>query len=201
MIFSFDKHSFSSNKCRGVSHTPWCERKRNDGGEHIPIVRCVPSPMGGRMRYAPTVLRSQRDDAKSTWTNFKPNLFTTQDHFYIVQYPFVHMQKPLELTSIPFCTRAKPPCKRSRTFCTRAKPPCKRSRTFCSRRKTVMQAFKSLLYTAQNRPANVQRPIVSCVKPPCKCSMPYCSRCKTVKPERESIINSHYHYYVNGLLR
>ena len=135
------KPRFQPNKCRGVSHTPWCGRKRNDGGEHIPIVRCVPSPMGGRMRYAPTVLRSQRDDAKSTWTNFKPNLFTTQDHFYIVQYPFVHMQKPLELTSIPFCTRAKPPWTNFKAFL----HTCK----------TSMQTFKNLLFTTQNRHAGV----------------------------------------------
>ena len=147
------KPRFQPNKCRGVSHTPWCERKRNDGGEHIPIVRCVPSPMGGRMRYAPTVLRSQRDDAKSTWTNFKPNLFTTQDHFYIVQCPFVHDAKPLELTSSPFCARAKPLEVTSIPFCTRAKPPCKRSKTDCFLCKTTMQMFHALLFTMQNSKA------------------------------------------------
>ena len=82
-----------------------------------------------------------------------------------LQYPFVHVQNPHELTSRPFCTRAK--------------PSCKRSRTFCIRRKTALQTFKDLLFTTQNRHANVQGPIVHDAKPSCKRSRTDCSRCKT----------------------
>ena len=45
--------------------------------------------------------------------------------------------------------------------------------------KTAMQTFNALLFTTQNRHANVQGPFVPCVKPPCKCSKTDCSLCKT----------------------
>ena len=122
-------------------------------------------------------------------------------HFYIVQGPFVHVQNPHELTSRPFCTRAKPSCKRSMPFCSRCKPAWSHFKAFLYTCKTVMQAFKPLLHTAQNRPANVQGPLVPCVKPPCKCSEPHCSWYKNDLPEREPIINSHRHDHANGLLR
>ena len=104
--------------------------------------------------------------ANTPWSNFKSKLFTVQDHFYIVQYPFVHDAKPLELTSIPFCTRRKTPW-------TNFKP-------FLHTCKTVMQTFNTLLHTAQNRHANVQGPFVHGAKPSCKRSRTFCSRRKTV---------------------
>ena len=181
MIFSFDKHSFSSNKCRGVSHTPWCERKRNDGGEHIPIVRCAPSPMWRAYAIRPYSFTLSRDDAKTSWSNFKSKLYTTQ--------------KRLEVTSDLNCTLRKNGLKSLHAqivHCTR--PFLHRSMTFCTRRKTVMQTFKdllytcktvmqtfnALLYTTQNCHANVQRPFVPCVKPLCKCSGPHCSWYKPI---------------------
>ena len=176
-----NKPKFQPNRCRGVSHTPSRERKWNDGGEHIPIVRCALSPMWRAYAIRPYSFTLSRDDAKTTWSHFMPKLFTVQDHFYIVQCPFVHGAKPLELTSRPFCTRANPLEPTSRPFCTRATPLELTSIPFCTRRKppwtnfkaflytckTVMQTFKNLLFTMQNRPANVQGPIVSCAKPPC----------------------------------
>ena len=108
---------------------------------------------------------------KTIFTSFKTLLYTCKSPLNQLQCLFVHVQNPHELTSRPFCTRAKPPCKRSMPFCTR--------------RKTVMQTFNALLFTTQNRPANVQCPIVPCVKPPCKCSMTNCSCYKTVLSERE----------------
>ena len=117
--------------------------------------------------------------AKTTWTNFMPKLFTVQDHFYIVQCPFVHVQKPLELTSMPFCTRAKPLELTSMPFCTRAKTPWSNFNTFLYTCKTVLQTFNALLFTMQNRPANVQCPFVHDAKPLCKRSRPFCSRCKS----------------------
>ena len=89
---------------------------------------------------------------------------------------------------IVHCTR--PFLHRSMPFCSRCKAPWTNFKAFLYTCKTVMQAFKPLLHTAQNRPANVQGPIVPCVKPPCKCSEPHCSWYKTVLSEWDSIINS-----------
>ena len=133
-------------------------------------------------------------ECKTPWTNFKVKLFTAQKRleptsrsnctrrkialnqlqaqFVHCTRPFLHRSKPLELTSIPFCTRAKPSCKRSMPFCSRCKAPWTNFKALLYTCKTVMQAFKPLLHTAQNRPANVQGPIVPCVKPPYKCSEP-----------------------------
>ena len=137
-----------------------------------------------------------------TWSYFNAKLFT--------------VQKWLEATSMPNCTLRKNDLKllqalivpwtwpflhRSRLFCTRAKAPwtnfnaflytCKTPWTNFNALlytcKTVMQTFKELLFTMQNRPVNVQRPIVPCVKPLCKGSMP-CSRHITILPERESYL-------------
>ena len=118
--------------------------------------------------------------AKTAWSYFKPKLFTVQDLFYIVQYPFVHVQKPLELTSMPFCTRAKPLELTSIPFCTRAKTPWTNFKPFLHTCKTSMQTFKDLLYTMQNRHANVQGLFVHDAKPPCKRSSTFCTRRKTV---------------------
>ena len=51
-----------------------------------------------------------------------PKLFTVQDHFYIVQGPFVHD----------------------------AKPSCKCSKSFCPLCKTSMQMFRTSLFMIQN---------------------------------------------------
>ena len=53
------------------------------------------------------------------------------------------------------------------------------SRPNCTLRKTAMQMFKNLLYTTQNRHANVQSPFVHGAKPSCKRSITDCSLCKT----------------------
>ena len=84
--------------------------------------------------------------AKTPWSNFMPKLFTVQDHFYIVQCPFVHVQNRHANVQVPFVHDARPSCKRSMPFCTR--------------RKTVLQTFNVLLHTMQNRHANVQCPFV-----------------------------------------
>ena len=80
--------------------------------------------------------------------------------------PFVHVQKTHELTSIAFCTRAKSPWTNFKAFL----HTCK----------TVLQTFKDLLFTTQNRPASVQTAFVHAAKPSCKRSSPFCSWCKNV---------------------
>ena len=114
-----------------------------------------------------------------TWSNFMPKLFTVQDHFYIVQGPFVHDAKPLELTSIPFCTRANPHELTSISFCTRRKPPWTNFNTLLYTCKTVMQTFKNLLFTMQTGLKQLQGPFVHDAKPSCKRSRTDCSLCKT----------------------
>ena len=135
---------------------------------------------------------------------FKALLHTAQNRPANVQGPIVHDANRLERTSRPFCTRRKTvmqtfknqlftmqnrPANVQCLFVLDAKPSCKRSMSFCTRCKTVMQTFnaflytaqnpmqmfKNLLYTTQNRHANVQGPFVPCVKPLCKCSGPHCS--------------------------
>ena len=59
--------------------------------------------------------------AKTAWSHFMPKLFTVQDHFYIVQGPFVHD----------------------------AKPSCKCSKSFCPLCKTSMQMFRTSLFMIQ----------------------------------------------------
>ena len=96
-------------------------------------------PCGGRMRYAPTVLRyhemmQKRLEVtsipncslyKTIFTLFNALLFTTQNRHAGVQAPFVHG----------------------------AKPPCKCSKTDCSLCKTSMQMFHVCLFTIQNSTA------------------------------------------------
>ena len=97
-------------------------------------------------------------DAKPSWSNFMPKLFHEQNHFYIVQSPFVHDAKPLELTSIPFCTLRKAPWTNFKAFLYTCK--------------TVMQTFKYLLFTMQTGLKQLQSPFVHHAKPSCKCSVP-----------------------------
>ena len=68
--------------------------------------------------------------------------------------------------------------------------------------KTVMQTFKDLLHTTQNRPANVQGPFVHDAKPPCKRSMPFCTRRKTVLQtfKAQLLTTQNRHANVQGLI-
>ena len=49
----------------------------------------------------------------------------------------------------------------------------------CSLYKTIFTSFNALLFTTQNRHANVQYPFAHGAKPPCKRSKSFCSLCKT----------------------
>ena len=112
----------------------------------------------------------------------------------------VHCTRPFLHRSKPFCTRAKLSCKRSRTICLRCKPAWSYFKAFLYTCKTVMQAFKPLLHTAQNRPANVQGPIVPCVKQPCKRSKTDCSVRKTSLQMFSDIVHDTKKICLNGNL-
>ena len=132
------KPKFQPNRCRGVSHTPSRERKRNQpipqsspnfnrtsvgayrirphvSGNETMAANTAPSsavhfrPCGGRMRYAPTVLRyremmQKRLEVtscpncslyKTIFTLFNALLYTTQSPLNSLQGLFVHVQTPL----------------------------------------------------------------------------------------------------------
>ena len=110
--------------------------------------------------------------AKTTWSNFKPKLFTVQDHFYIVQSPFVHVQNRHANVQGTFVHVQNLHANVQCPFAHGPKPSCKRSMPFCTRRKTVLQAFNVRLFTLQTLSKELQRLIVHGARLLCQCSMP-----------------------------
>ena len=152
MIFSFDNHSFSSNKCRGVLHTPWCERKRSPpipqssqdfNRTSVGAYRIRPhvsenetmaantSPSsavhlrrcGGRMRYAPTVLRYREMMQKRLEATSSPNCTLRKHALKQLQVQIVHCTRPFLHRSKPFCTRRKAPWTNFNTLLRTCKNP------------------------------------------------------------------------------
>ena len=158
----------SSNMCRGVSHTPWCERKRKKRTTQS-------SPNFNRTSVGAYRIRPDVGENETMAANTSPSsavylrpwegVCDTPLQFCVVNEM---TQNRLEPTSNPICSLRK-------TIFTSFN-------TLLYTCKTSMQTFKNLLFTTQNRHANVQSPFVPCVKPLCKCSGPHCSWYKTIYP-------------------
>ena len=106
-------------------------------------------PCGGRMRYAPTVLRYREMMQKRLEATSSPNCTLRKHALKQLQVQIVHCTRPFLHCSMPFCTRRKAPWTHFKAFLYTCKPPWTNFKTFLYTCNPPWTNFKTLLYTCK----------------------------------------------------